>query len=102
MSAFTDRLYRQWVASTGGHGGRGPHGSEAKRREGYPNDQGQAPQTQRRRCAVGQSPAMEAPSRNGAPRAKDAASRPEKPDVLTSGNAIFLPSSEKSSVKSIT
>jgi hypothetical protein len=45
-------------------------------------------------------PATDATSRTGSLRATDAASRPDKPDVLASQRALFLPALEKSSTQS--
>ena len=106
MTTFTDRIYLTWLhvnrrggGPRPGYGAR-PHVSEAKRREGYPSGQ----LSPRPRC--GQSrparpmPATDATSRTGSLRANDAASRPEKQDVLASQCALFLPALEKSSTQS--
>ena len=100
MSAFTDRLYASWLGVNGcqqrrrGYGAQ-PHGSEAKLRP--INDRFSKP------CPVAPYrpvSAVDATSRNGLQRANDAASRPEKQAVLTPRSALFLPSSEKSSINS--
>ena len=106
MSAFTDRLYCTWLhchqrggAPRPGYGAQ-PHVSEAKRREGYPTGQ----LSPHRSC--GQSrparpmPAVGSTSPTGSLRATDAASRPDKPAVLASHRALFLPALEKSSTES--
>lgn len=107
MSAFTGLLWgvvklrcnRRGGGPRSGYGAR-PHVSEAKRREGYPTGQ-----TTLRSNSLSMRPTLptttkHATSRNGSPRASDAASRPEKLAALTAASAIFLPASEKSSFKS--
>jgi hypothetical protein len=106
MNAFTDRLYWTWLhchqrggAPRPGYGAL-PHVSEATRREGYPTGQrlphrGYGPMRPARPM-----PAVGSASRDGSQRATDAASRPDKPAVLASQRALFLPALEKSSTKS--
>ena len=115
MSAFTDRLYRQWTACNHGgqayrsvltsrHEGYGAklHESEARRREGYPIGQ----QLPHRSCEASR-PARPwhttvAASRNGSPRAIDAASRPDKTAVCgLPPSALFLQAQEISSMKTM-
>lgn len=92
MSAFTDRLYGQWTESQHrGYGGRGPHGSEAKRREGYPTDQRQHQKTHRPMPAAQPVRATSVTPRTGKQCASDATSRPEKPAVQSLPHSPFLP-----------
>ena len=92
MSAFTDRLYRQWTDNQHrGHGGRGPHGSEAKRRAGYPHGQAKPQETGQAPTVTGRLPTSAAASRDGKRCAKDATSRPEKPAVQSLPLSPFLP-----------
>lgn len=88
------------VMTRRGYGGI-PHGSEAKRREGYPSGQTVPPETTRSMRPARPWSATVATSRTGSSRANDAASRPEKPAVQGISPALFLPASEKSSIKSI-
>ena len=67
-----------------------PHGSEAKRREGYPIGQSVLHRGFVRLRPAQPMPATVATSRQWSLRAKDAAPRPEKTDVLTSKNAPFF------------
>jgi hypothetical protein len=71
-----------------------------KRREGYPNGQTMRANGSHLRATTCHIPANGATSRQGLPCAKDAISRPEKPDVKTLSSALFLPGAEKSSIKS--
>ncbi len=107
MSSFTDRLYATWLSANGCHQSRRgygaqPHASEAKRREGYPTGQTVPPETQTPARPARPWRVKGAPSRNGSPRANDAASRPEKPAAGLPAASPFLPEAEKSSAKSIT
>jgi len=103
MSAFTDRLYLTWLGSNGctqtrrGYGG---YRSHVKRREGYPTGQPSPRPGCGRLRPARPMPATDATSRDGSQRANDAASRPDKPDVLASQCALFLPALEKSSTES--
>ena len=99
-----DRPFLSWLRTYGGIPARPgygaqPHGSEAKRRAGY--TLGQANQSGRPGglCKAGPLPVRGATSRDGLLRAKDAALRPEKPEVQTPSSALFLPGAEKSSIK---
>lgn len=99
MSAFTQRLRLQWLIQNGytgprarrGDGGCGPHGSEAKRREGYPTDQRADQKTCRPMPAAQPMRATEATPRTGKQCASDATSRPEKPAVQSLPHSPFLP-----------
>lgn len=98
MSAFTNRLYRSWSFQNGYSGPRArgqrgygvqPHGSEAKRHEGYPIDQTVPPGTLKATHPARPMPTMNILSRIGLQCASDATSRPEKPAVLNPGHAFF-------------
>jgi len=104
MSA-ADRPFLAWRRTRGGvptrpgHGAQ-PHGSEAKRRAGYPLGQAKQVNGQRCRVTTGRIPVKDAIPQDGSPRASDAALRPEKPAVQALPSALFLPGAEKSSIKS--
>ncbi len=102
MSAFTDRLYRTWVTSHASPGyGAKPHVSEAKRRGGIPDRPTHDQVLQRmKKGPCGLAAGCAATSRTGAQCATDATSRPEKPVFKSLPNAVFLPGTEKSSIKS--
>lgn len=87
MSAFTDRLYREWLRGYGAQ----PHGSEAQRSEGYPMNQPKRLHSLRPLPAACPSSARNATTRTGTPCAKDATSRPDKPAVPASRPPLFLP-----------
>lgn len=104
MSRFTDKAYRSWLARFGSEGPRrrSGYGAEphAERREGYPTGQTHSQETVRGRTSTWPHPAGQASSRLGSQRAKDAASRPEKPAVgIPAAPALFLHQPEKSSAK---
>ncbi len=67
-----------------------PHGSEAKRREGYPIGQSLPHRGYGPLRPAQPMPATVSTSRQWTLRATDAAPRPEKPAVLTSKNAPFF------------
>jgi hypothetical protein len=103
MSAFTERLYSTWLRSNGCAQRRRPGfgaAPQAGRREGYPNGQTSSQDTCHQPRTTWRFPASAAGSREGLPRANDAASCPEKPAVLTPDTPVFLPCPEKSSIKS--
>jgi cell wall assembly regulator SMI1 len=102
VSHFTDKLYRAWLVGHGaGQGRRSGYGAQphAERREGYPTGQTQQPETCHRPRTTWRHPASQATTREGSQRAKDAASRPEKPAVGVPAASPFLPLQEKSSGK---
>jgi hypothetical protein len=80
MKASIRQRYKRWLSFTpAGYGAR-PHGSAAKRREGYPNDL--QPSSTVEVSQAGPAGFMRdvgAASRLGSQRAADAASRPVKP-----------------------
>ncbi len=81
--------------------GAQPHGSEAIRREGYPSGPATSTESPDRPRTTWRFPVKGAPLRAGSQRATDAASRHEKPAVSAVPAAYpFLPSTEKSSIKS--
>jgi len=84
------------MITSSGYGAR-PHG---RRREGYPTDQ--ATPTGSPNCprTTWRFPVKGAPLRAGSQRATDAASRHEKQAVGIPVASPFLPSTEKSSIKS--
>ena len=102
MSRLTDRLYLSWLRSNGctqarrGYGAQ-PHG---QRREGYPTGQINSFEAANVRTQSEARRLTGCHSRDGSPRANDAASRPEKPEVQNVSSALFLPGAEKSSIKS--
>jgi len=67
--------------------GAQPHG---ERREGYPNDQTTPAKRQASVPSSWRIRTSAAASRDGLPRAKDAASRPEKPEVQTRFDRPFF------------
>ena len=71
--------------------GAKPHESAAKRRAGYPHGQAQPVQTRYGWRTTGPLRVETASSWQGSQRAKDAASRPEKPAVLNLSCAFFYP-----------
>ena len=100
-----DRPFLSWLRAHGGVPtrpgyGAQPHGSEAKRRAGYPLGQAKQVKGQSCRVTTGRLPVKCATSQDGSPRASDAALRPEKPAVQALPSALFLPGAEKSSIKS--
>lgn len=100
-----DRPFLAWLRTHGGVPvrpgyGAQPHGSEAKRRAGYPLGQTKQVNDQACRMTTGRMPVKGAPPQDGSPRANDAALRPEKPAVPGLTCALFLPGAEKSSIKS--
>lgn len=103
MSAFTDRLYSSWLrAQHRAPSGRSGYGAQphAGRREGYPNGQTDTQDTCQRPRTTWRFPASAAGSRDGSPRANDAAPRPERPAAGLPAAAPFLPELEKSSIES--
>ncbi len=91
-----DRLFLTWLRANGGLPvrpgyGAQPHGSEAKRRAGYPHGQAKQSDTCHAPTTTGRLPTSAAASRAGTPCAKDATSRPEKPAVQSLPHSPFLP-----------
>lgn len=69
------------------------------RREGYPNGQVKPIKANPVGRSTGAAQVRGVVSRHGSQRAKDAASRPEKPEVQTLSSALFLLGAEKSSIQ---
>lgn len=103
MSAFTDRLYASWLKTQHrGPSGRSGYGAapHAERREGYPTGQTNPPESCSRPRTTWRYPACSAGTRDGSPRASDAAPRPERQAVGLPAASPFLPEAEKSSIES--
>ena len=77
MSVFTDRLYRAWSAQNGDRSAK-----RIDRVEGYPTHHTKPPGCVDRVLKAKPLPCSIATPRDGLPRAKDAATRPEKPVLL--------------------
>lgn len=100
MSRFTDCVYRTWLAGHGGgQGRRAGYGAQphAERREGYPTGQPQQPESCPGRTTTRRAGLPGSVTRPGSQRAKDAASRPEKPAVGMPAASPFLHQPEKPS-----
>jgi len=102
MSAFTDRLYSSWLGINGrtprlpGYGAQ-PHGSEAKRREGYPTGQptpAKAHQGPHNPQRITTTPAAGTRAQPSYPT--NAHSRPEKPVLAVRASALPSISSPES------
>lgn len=93
MSTFTDRLYSSWLGINGrtprlpGYGAQ-PHGSEAKRREGYPTGQPTPAKTHPSPHNPGSPPATDARTRAQPSCPTDAHSCPEKPVLAVRASAL--------------
>lgn len=74
MSAFTDRIYSTWVRGYGAP----PHGSEAKRPEGYPMDQTKRQRSRGQTCPARPLRPADTSTRLRTLCASDATSCPEK------------------------
>ena len=93
MSAFTDRLYSSWLRVNGqsrrlpGYGAQ-PHGSEAKRREGYPTGQLSPAQAHQRPNNPQRIPTAAAGTRAQPSCPAGADSRPEKQVLAVRASAL--------------
>lgn len=108
MSSFTDRLYSTWVNNNctdrtrrgcSGYGAE-PHGSEAKRREGYPTGLRRPGLANASTHTARRWPTTAASARPPAGECRGPGSCPEKQAAGVPTVPPFLPEPEKSSIKS--
>lgn len=92
--AVMARSVEKWSGRRASGYGAQPHGSEARRREGYPTDHSKQSESANATGRAWPMPVKDATPRKGSQCAKDATSRPEK-QVFTTPRAPFFYSARK-------